>query len=295
MKGRSRPTSTPSGPTAPPATTRARSSRTRSMRSTRTRSASTPPGRSICGAALSARSRPPPPPSRPPRRRDAPPCSRAWRRSRAITSQLRGVQTQLRIARDNLKTAQQSLQLTQQRAEGGVTTDLDVANASAQVRTTAAQIPGWEQQEAQQINALSLLLGQPPNALRSELATARPVPPVPPRVPVGLPSELARRRPDVVQAEAQLHAATATIGVAVAAFYPSVTLIGQRRAAGAAALADVQPELAASTVPARASPSRSSRAVSSRRRCICARRSRRRPRSTTRRPCCKPGTTWTMR
>ncbi len=140
--------------------------------------------------------------------------------------QLRGVQTQLRIARDNLKTAQQSLQLTQQRAEGGVTTDLDVANASAQVSTTAALIPGWEQQEAQQINALSLLLGQPPNALRSELATARPVPPVPPRVPVGLPSELARRRPDVVQAEAQLHAATATIGVAVAAFYPTVTLSG---------------------------------------------------------------------
>lgn len=139
---------------------------------------------------------------------------------------LRGVQTQLRIARDNLQTAQQSLQLTQQRAEGGVTTDLDVANASAQVRTTAALIPGWEQQEAQQINALSLLLGQPPNALRAELAEAKPVPPVPPRVPVGLPSELARRRPDVAQAEAQLHAATATIGVAVAAFYPSVTLSG---------------------------------------------------------------------
>jgi NodT family efflux transporter outer membrane factor (OMF) lipoprotein len=58
------------------------------------------------------------------------------------------------------------------------------------------------------------------------LAEAHPVPPVPPRVPVGLPSELARRRPDVMQAEAQLHAATATIGVAVAAFYPSVTLSG---------------------------------------------------------------------
>jgi NodT family efflux transporter outer membrane factor (OMF) lipoprotein len=139
---------------------------------------------------------------------------------------LRGVQTQLRIARDNVNTAQQSLLLTQQRAAGGVTTDLDVANASAQLRSTMAQIPGLEQQEAADINALSLLLGQPPNALRGELAEARPVPPVPPRVPVGLPSELARRRPDVVEAEAQLHAATATIGVAVAAFYPSVTLSG---------------------------------------------------------------------
>lgn len=140
--------------------------------------------------------------------------------------QLRGVQTQLQIARDNVRTAQQSLHLTQQRAAGGVTTDLDVANASAQLRTTLSQIPTLEQQEAQLINALSLLLGQPPNALRNELRTSKPVPPVPPRVPVGLPSELAQRRPDIRQAEAQLHAATADIGVAKANFYPSLKLTG---------------------------------------------------------------------
>jgi NodT family efflux transporter outer membrane factor (OMF) lipoprotein len=140
--------------------------------------------------------------------------------------QLRGVQAQLVIARDNVRTARQSLDLTRQRAAGGVTTDLDVANASAQLRTTLAQIPALEQQEAQTINALSLLLGQPPNALRAELQAAKPVPPVPPRVPVGLPSELARRRPDIRQAEAQLHAATADIGVAKANFYPSVNLTG---------------------------------------------------------------------
>jgi NodT family efflux transporter outer membrane factor (OMF) lipoprotein len=140
--------------------------------------------------------------------------------------QLRGVQTQLKIARDNVQTARQSLSLTQQRAAGGVTTDLDVANASAQLRTTLAQIPTLTQQEAQLINALSLLLGQPPNALRTELATMAPVPPVPPHVPVGLPSELARRRPDVREAEAQLHAATASIGVAQANFYPTLSLTG---------------------------------------------------------------------
>jgi NodT family efflux transporter outer membrane factor (OMF) lipoprotein len=140
--------------------------------------------------------------------------------------QLRGTQSQLRIAHDNLRTSQQSLQLTQQRAAGGVTTDLDVANAAAQVRTTAAQIPPLEQQESELINAISLLLGQPPNALQAELVRVQRVPPVPPKVPVGLPSELARRRPDIRQAEAQLHAATADIGVAVAAFYPSVTLSG---------------------------------------------------------------------
>ena len=139
---------------------------------------------------------------------------------------LRGVQTQLRIARDNARIAQDSLKLTQQRAAGGVTTNLDVANASAQLSTILAQVPALEQQEAQLINALSLLLGMPPNGLRTELQTPHAVPPVPPRVPVGLPSELARRRPDVREAEAQLHAATASIGVAKAAFFPSVRLAG---------------------------------------------------------------------
>ena len=139
---------------------------------------------------------------------------------------LRGAQEQLRIARENLAISQQSLQLTQQRAAGGVTTDLDVANAAAQVRSTAAQIPPFEQRESELINAISLLLGQPPNTLQAELITPEPVPPVPPRVPVGVPSELALRRPDIQQALAQLHAATAEIGVSVANFYPSVTLSG---------------------------------------------------------------------
>ncbi len=138
--------------------------------------------------------------------------------------QLRGNQALVKIAQDNVRTAQQNLQLTQQRASGGVTTDLDVANAAALYRTTAAEIPRLEQQVSENINAISLLLGQPPNALQAELIAAKPVPPLPPRIPVGLPSELARRRPDIRLAEAQLHAATADIGVAVASFYPSVTL-----------------------------------------------------------------------
>jgi outer membrane protein TolC len=87
--------------------------------------------------------------------------------------ELRGAQARLQIARDNLKTAQDNQRLVRQRAEGGMTTDLDVANASAQVATTAAEIPSLEQQEAQLINALSLLLGQPPQALAAELRQAR--------------------------------------------------------------------------------------------------------------------------
>ena len=139
---------------------------------------------------------------------------------------LRGVQTQLRIARENTRIARDSLDLTRQRAAGGVTTSLDVSNAAAQLSTTEAQVPALEQQEAQLINALSLLLGLPPNGLRMELQTPHAVPPIPPIVPVGLPSELARRRPDVREAEARLHAATADIGVAKAAFFPTVKLSG---------------------------------------------------------------------
>ncbi len=139
---------------------------------------------------------------------------------------LRGQQTQLGIARANIRTEQESLQLSRDRYRGGLTTELDVANAAAQLQTTQAQIPQLEQQLDQSINALSFLLGEAPGALRAELVTARPVPPVPPRVPIGVPSELARRRPDIRQAEAQLHAATADIGVAVANFYPKITLDG---------------------------------------------------------------------
>ena len=140
--------------------------------------------------------------------------------------QLRGQQTQLAIARDNIVTEQESLRLSQDRFRAGLTTDLDVANAAAQLQTTQAQVPQLEQQEAESINSLSFLLGEAPGALRAELIRPGMVPPIPPRVPVGVPSELARRRPDIRQAEAQLHAATADIGVAVADFYPKVTLDG---------------------------------------------------------------------
>jgi NodT family efflux transporter outer membrane factor (OMF) lipoprotein len=71
-----------------------------------------------------------------------------------------------------------------------------------------------------------LLLGETPGALTAKLAQAQPVPPVPPVVPVGLPSELVERRPDIRQAEANLHMATAEIGAAEADFFPKITLSG---------------------------------------------------------------------
>ncbi|WP_049623276.1 efflux transporter outer membrane subunit [Frateuria defendens] len=137
---------------------------------------------------------------------------------------LRGVQAQQAIVRQNLELARRSLALTQRRFADGVATHLETAEAAAQVSAMEAQLPGLENQRVRLVNALSFLLGQPPGALAAELQAAAPIPPAPPRVPLGLPSELAERRPDIREAEARLHAATADIGVAVGDFYPRITL-----------------------------------------------------------------------
>jgi len=140
--------------------------------------------------------------------------------------ELRGVQDQIAIANDNLKSAAEIMEVTRTRTEKGLVTGLDVENAAAEVESIKAQLPQLHTQETVQINALSLLLDEPPGALQSTLARAKPIPPAPAHVPLGIPSELARRRPDIRAAEAQLHAATADVGVAVADFYPSVKLNG---------------------------------------------------------------------
>ncbi|CAB3788908.1 putative efflux pump outer membrane protein TtgC [Paraburkholderia ultramafica] len=138
--------------------------------------------------------------------------------------QLRGVQAQQVIVRENLEIARQNLKLTQIRFADGVATHLETAEAAAQVSENEARLPALENQRVHLINALSFLLGEPPRTLEHELDTVQPIPPVPPRVPVGLPSQLAERRPDIREAEARLHAATADIGVAVGDFYPRITL-----------------------------------------------------------------------
>ncbi len=139
---------------------------------------------------------------------------------------LRAFQEEIAIARRNLKAQEHSADLTRQRFEGGLVSGLDVANAEAQVATTAAQIPQLEQSAQQAIYSLSLLLGREPGALLEELSQAEPIPGAPPAVPVGIPSELLRRRPDILQAEAQIHAATADIGVATADLFPRISLTG---------------------------------------------------------------------
>jgi NodT family efflux transporter outer membrane factor (OMF) lipoprotein len=140
--------------------------------------------------------------------------------------QLRETQAELKIAQENVATSQQSLHLTQEQSSHGLASNLDTETAAAQLSNVVATIPQLEQQEAAAINQLGFLLAEPPRALAAELATPEPIPPVPPKVPVGLPSELAERRPDIREAEAKLHQATTQIGVAEAAFYPTVTLDG---------------------------------------------------------------------
>ena len=138
--------------------------------------------------------------------------------------ELRGAQARLSVAKENLATINELLDLTRQRRAAGLTTHIDVANAIAQATATRAELPAFDLEITQSINQLSQLLAREPEALRSELDSAAPVPAVPSDVSIGLPAELARRRPDIREAEANLHAATAQIGVAVADLFPRLTL-----------------------------------------------------------------------
>ncbi|MGF6447981.1 multidrug efflux system outer membrane protein [Paraburkholderia youngii] len=141
--------------------------------------------------------------------------------------QLRGAQTLHDIAVSLVEQQGETVALTENQAKVGLASQLDVQSARAQLAQTKTQLPQYDQQIAQALNALAYLIGEPPGALEAQLSAPQTVPPVPPVVPVGLPSTLARRRPDIRRAEANLHAATASVGVAVAQFYPDVSLTGK--------------------------------------------------------------------
>ena len=146
---------------------------------------------------------------------------------------LRQFQKQLAIARDNVASQQKSVDLTERKFKGGISNALDVANARALVASTRAQIPVLETAMQQQIYSLSVLLGREPNALDQELNIAGPIPAPPPEIPIGLPSDLLLRRPDIRSAQAQVHAANAQIGVAVADLFPKFALTGSAGFQGA--------------------------------------------------------------
>jgi NodT family efflux transporter outer membrane factor (OMF) lipoprotein len=140
--------------------------------------------------------------------------------------ELRAAQYESQIAQQNLHDQEDTLDLTRSKYQAGFATQLDVAREAAQVASTAATIPALEASVRQYIHAIGVLLGEDPEALSAELSTNAPIPPVPMQVPIGVPADLVRRRPDIRRAERQLAAASARIGVATSDFYPKFSITG---------------------------------------------------------------------
>ncbi|GBQ83965.1 efflux transporter outer membrane subunit [Asaia krungthepensis] len=142
--------------------------------------------------------------------------------------QLRGVQDQIAITERHVAVADHDVVLVETRFGNGAATTLDLAQARTEQANTASALPVLRNSESALINAIGVLLDEPPRSLAVELAARDgTMPKIIPSAPVGLPSALARRRPDIREAEAKLHMATAGVGVAIAAFYPDITLTGQ--------------------------------------------------------------------
>jgi NodT family efflux transporter outer membrane factor (OMF) lipoprotein len=139
---------------------------------------------------------------------------------------LRGFQQEIAIAQENLATQVSNADIARKKRLLGTTTELDVANADAVVFSTRSEIATFISSEQQEMYALGVLLGQDPTTLMAELSPAAKIPITPPVVPVGLPSELLRRRPDIRRSERQLASATAQVGVAIAQLFPQFSLTG---------------------------------------------------------------------
>jgi len=139
--------------------------------------------------------------------------------------QLRGAQLRERIARENLENQRNSHRLTEQLREVGVGSELDVLRADARLASTEASLPQLQAQQTRARNRIATLLGQRADQLSVDLSP-RVLPVIAKALPVGDPTELLRRRPDILAAERQLAAATANVGVATADLFPRVSLSG---------------------------------------------------------------------
>jgi NodT family efflux transporter outer membrane factor (OMF) lipoprotein len=139
---------------------------------------------------------------------------------------VRTAEERIRIARENVETQDQSLKIAESRLKYGTATQLDVEQARTSLLNTLASIPTLETQRRQSRDALSVLLGMPPNDLSDLLAGPPGIPVSPRQVIVGIPADLLRRRPDIRSAELQAAAQSAQIGVAKAELFPALSLIG---------------------------------------------------------------------
>ena len=139
---------------------------------------------------------------------------------------LRALQARIALGEAELERQKGVFTLIGARRRTGFVTNLDVNQQSTVVATAAAQIPQLDAQARGQIHALGVLVGDTPEALAAKLGAPGAIPPPPPTLPTGLPSELLRRRPDVREAERRLAASNAQIGQQIAALYPKLELIG---------------------------------------------------------------------
>jgi outer membrane protein, multidrug efflux system len=137
---------------------------------------------------------------------------------------LRQLDLELEISKRTLASRQDSLQLTQTLEQHGFSSLLDVRQSEQLVYTAATEVPDLERQIALEENAISILLGRNPGDIPRGLKLTEQ--PHAPEVPAGLPSSLLERRPDILQAEANLAAANAQIGVARSAYFPQISLTG---------------------------------------------------------------------
>lgn len=140
--------------------------------------------------------------------------------------EVRALQDRIKYVRGNIETQRKSLQLTKDRFDAGLAPMLDVQQAELNLSKTESTLPTLGMQLVQTINRLGVLLGEHPDSLHVELARPASIPKPLEQITVGLPVELLRQRPDVRQAERELAAQTALIGVAKADLYPSFSLFG---------------------------------------------------------------------
>ena len=144
----------------------------------------------------------------------------------------RGYQARIGLARRTAASQNESAALTRTRLEAGAASAVDVANAEGQAASTAATIPELESIYAQTVHRLSVLTGRPPAALTERLRKHAPIPRPKLPIPTGIPADILLTRPDVRMAERQYAQATAKIGQAEAARYPSVSLTGNIATSG---------------------------------------------------------------
>ena len=140
--------------------------------------------------------------------------------------ELRGLQNQLAVARRNADVQTETLKITQSRLDGGRGTDFDVSRSRSLLNLTLSTIPPLEAAIQKTIYRISVLIGQQPAALTSELSAPEQLPAGMPSIALGDPATLLRRRPDIRAAERSLAAATARIGIATADLFPRVTFTG---------------------------------------------------------------------